>query len=611
MSTATILVIEDNALNLKLVRSLLILGGYQVLEAEDAEKGIELASHHLPDLILMDIQLPGMDGLEATRILKTREETQSIPVVALTAYAMTGDEIKAREAGCSGYITKPLNTRTFLETLKKYLNQYPAANAPVPRGADRRKSRILIVDDDPLNVKLLSAKLPADQFEPLPAFNGEEALHRTIEDNPDLILLDIMMPDMDGYEVSHRLKTNPATEGIPIILVTALDGSEDKIRGFEAGADEFLNKPVNDIELLTRINSLLRLRRYREQLLSRTQSEKGFSGDRALLDPAEAAVCPARILLVEDDDRDALMIRTMFAGEPCHIETVRSGEEALKQVQQEPFDLVLLDVLLPGWDGFEVCRQLKGHHQTKDLQIILITCLSDLDNKVRGVELGADDYLIKPVNSRELKARVKVLIKKKRYLDQRRNDCERAVNSAICDGLTGLNNQTYFKKFLDLEIIRSERQKYPIGLMIIDVDNFKRINDQLGHLAGDLILKELAQLIKNNVREIDLSARYGGDEFVVVLPYTDQAEAGQIVERLQDALVQWGTTKGSPLGREPITVSIGVASYPDHGVNAEELIQKADEALYRAKKEGKNRCCFLERFPVAGTREEEGPGVNR
>ena len=227
----------------------------------------------------------------------------------------------------------------------------------------------------------------------------------------------------------------------------------------------------------------------------------------------------------------------------------------------------------------------------------MITCLSDLDNKVRGVELGADDYLIKPINSRELKARVKVLIKKKSCLDQLRNDFERAVNSAIYDGLTGLHNQTYFKKFLELEIKRAERQRYPIGLMIIDVDNFKKINDHFGHLTGDLILKELAQLVKNNVREIDLSARYGGDEFVVVLPYTDQAEVRQIVERLQNALVQWGALADSPLGHEPITMSIGVAFYPDHGTTMEELIQKADGALYQAKKEGKNRCCFLERLP--------------
>jgi two-component system, cell cycle response regulator len=594
MSAATILVIEDNALNLKLVLGLLTLGGYQLLDAEDAERGIELASFHLPDLILMDIQLPGMDGLEATRFLKGQEKTRAIPIVALTAYAMAGDESKAREAGCCGYITKPINTRTFLEVVDTYLNQRSNANMPAVRRSDRHKNRILIVDNDPLNVKLLSAKLPADQFEILPAFSGKEALHRTMKDNPDLILLDIMMPEIDGYEVSHRLKTNPATESIPIILFTALDSSQDKVRGFESGADEFLNKPVNDIELLTRINSLLRLKHYRENLLSRAQSEKEVSAGQ-VSDPLEDALPPARILLVEDDERDALLIQSMFSREPYHLDTVRTGEEALVLVQKKRFDLILLDVLLPGWDGFEVCRQLKGLHQNKDMQIVLITCLADLDNKVRGVESGADDYLIKPVNSRELKARVKVLLKKKHCLDHLRHECERVVNSAICDGVTGLHNQTYFKKFLNLEIKRAERQKYPIGLMIIDVDDLNKINDRLGHATGDLLLRELAQLVKNNIREIDLPARCGGDEFGVVLPYADQLEAGQIVERLQNALVQWGAREGKPLGLEPITFRLGVASYPDDGTNAEELIQKADEALTRAKKEGKNRCSFPER----------------
>lgn len=595
MGASTILVIEDNELNLKLVRTLLDLEGYRVLEAEDAESGIRLASLHLPDLILMDIQLPGMDGLAATRILKDQEKTRAIPIVALTGFAMASDELKAREAGCDGYITKPINTRNFRETIAMHMNQRPVSNAPAAFESHRHKNRILIVDDDPLNVKLLSAKLPADQYEALPAFSGEEALRRTKEDNPDLILLDVMMPEMDGYEVSQLLKSNPATEGIPIILVTALDGSENKIRGFEAGADEFLNKPVNDVELLMRINSLLRLKCCREQLLSRTQSEKGFSAHPASATPEEETIHPARILLVEDDDKDTRIIQAMLAGEPYDVEHVKAGEEALAKLQKEQFDLVLLDIILPGLDGFEVCRQLKGLHQSQDLQIILITCLSDLDNKVRGVELGADDYLIKPVNSRELKARMKVLIKKRRHMDQLRNNCESAINSAICDGLTGLHNQTYFKKFLDLEIKRAGRQKYPIGLVIIDVDDFKKINDDMGHLTGDLMLKELARLIKNSIREIDLSARYGGDEFVVVLPYSDHSEARQMVDRLQGILVQWGNSAEKPPNCKPITLSIGVAFYPDHGASVDELIRRADEALYQAKSDGKNRCCFMEK----------------
>jgi two-component system cell cycle response regulator len=299
---------------------------------------------------------------------------------------------------------------------------------------------------------------------------------------------------------------------------------------------------------------------------------------------------------VEDDERDAVMIRNIFSGEPYEIERVESGEEALMRLGQEPFDLVLLDVLLPGLDGFDVCKHLKGLHQTRETQIVLITALSDLNNKLMGVESGADDYLIKPINGRELKVRVKVLLKKKRYLDQLCHKVEAAVHSSIHDGLTGLHNQTYFKKFLELEIKRAERQKYPIGLVIIDIDDFKKINDQLGHLTGDLIVRELAQLVKQSIREIDLSARYGGDEFAVVFPYASRGEVAQIVERLQNALAQWRSLAENPLGQEPLAVSfsMGVAFYPDQGATLAELIRKADEALYRAKKEGKNRCCFSE-----------------
>jgi two-component system cell cycle response regulator len=592
MDTSTILVVEDNSLNMKLFRSLLTMGGYQVMEAEDAEKGIILASLYLPDLILMDIQLPGIDGLEATRKIKKKPETQKIPVVALTSYAMPGDELKAREAGCSGYITKPINTRTFVESVRAYVNHPSPLGTRPGKEAFSLKKRILIVDDDPLNVKLLVSKLPGDQFEPVTAFSGQEALGKILKNPPDLILLDIMMPGMNGYEVSLWLKNNPATQDIPIILVTALDGVEDKIKGFEAGADEFLNKPVNTVELLARINSLLRLKGYREQLLSRTLAEKGFSIGQKSPDPSEEIWRLSKILLVEDNEKDARLIKEHFAGESYQMETVSNGEAALDLVKKEVFDLVLLDVMLPGVDGFEVCRQIKSLHQTQDLQVVLITCLPDLENRIKGVEQGTDDYLIKPINGRELKARVKVLLKKKQYIDKLRNNYERALGLAIYDGLTGLYNQTYFKNFLELEVKRAMRQRYSLGLMIMDIDDFKIINDRFGHLTGDLIIKNLAQLIKQNIREVDLSARYGGDEFVVVLPYTDQTETVKIIERLQLAVDQYRQSEEILLDQKPLTLSFGIALFSGQDTTMEELIRRADQALYRSKQEGKNRFNF-------------------
>jgi two-component system cell cycle response regulator len=337
MENSKILVVEDHPLNMKLVRSLLQLSGYNVLEADNAETAIQMSSSQQPDLILMDIQLPGMDGLEATRIIKSRKESENIPIIALTSYAMPGDEKKAREALCSGYITKPIDTRKFIETIQKFLKPVvKMTETETPKGPSS-KPRILIVDDDPLNIKLLKAKLPAGQFEIFSALNGQLAIQKVLIDIPDLILLDIMMPEMDGFAVSRWIKENPATKEIPIILITALDGLDDKIRGLEAGADEFLNKPVNTIELLARIKSLLRLKQYRERLSLRRQSEQSFFRSGRGRDKLEDILPPQKILLVDDNEKDLQILRYYFSDDSYNIEQVTTGEAALALIQKKTF----------------------------------------------------------------------------------------------------------------------------------------------------------------------------------------------------------------------------------------------------------------------------------
>jgi two-component system cell cycle response regulator len=239
--------------------------------------------------------------------------------------------------------------------------------------------------------------------------------------------------------------------------------------------------------------------------------------------------------------------------------------------------------------------------QTRDLQIILITCLTELENKIKGIELGADDYLIKPVNSRELKARVKVLLNKKRCLDELMENYENALDSSINDGLTGLYNQAYFKKFLEQELKRAARQNYPVSLIIVDIDNFKQINDSLGHLGGDEILSELGPVIKKNIREIDFSARYGGDEFALVLPYADQEETFQVAERLRKAIEVKSCDREGSISQVNLSVSMGIAFFPQQGTTPADLIRNADLALYEAKKEGKNRYCIYKGEPSPPT----------
>ncbi|MGD9098627.1 MAG: response regulator [Desulfobacterales bacterium] len=588
----TVLVIEDDPLNMKLMRGLLGLGGYRMLEAEEAETGLQMAAESRPDLILMDVNLPGLDGLSATRRLKDDPQLASIPVIALTGLAMEGDREKALEAGCMDHITKPINTRSFLDSLGTLLA--PACDRPAPEApprdvAQRQYSRILVVDDDPMNVKLLEGILKKEGYESIKAFGGEEALAMVRRDRPDLILLDVMMPGIDGYEVTRQLKSNPATAAIPVIMITALNGTEDKVRGLACGADEFLTKPVNAAELLARSKSMLRLKQYQDQLMLRTRSETAFGKGHGPLAPAPGTPHRQHVLLVEDNDKDLRLLSGQIEDGEYDLSVAHDGEAALQMILAGDVDLVLLDIFLPGMDGFEVCQRLKESAATRDIQVALITCLKDLEGKIKGMELGADDYLVKPVDGRELSVRIKALLAKKSYLDQLHAHYEQALSSAISDGLTGLYNQTYFKKYLELELKRSLRQNYPTSLLMLDLDDFKGLNDRFGHPAGDLVLQESARLIREAIREVDLAARYGGEEFAVVLPYSDAQGARVVAQRILDALraLDLENASGARLGA--ITASIGIAAGPDNARDARTLIQQADAMLYHAKQNGKNR----------------------
>jgi two-component system cell cycle response regulator len=585
MDRKTILIIEDNELNMKLFRSLLKMDSYVVLEALDAETGMDLAKKHRPDLILMDIQLPGMDGLAATRLLKQDAELRDVPVVALTSYAMEGDEEKATAAGCSGYITKPIDTRSFLDTVAGYVR--------FTRSLEKAgNKKILIVDDDPINVKLLVSMLSGNNYDMRRAYDGQEALDIIGSEHPDLILLDIMMPKIDGYRVLEILKSGAATRDIPVILITALNSVEDKVKGMDLGADEFLNKPVNRTELLARVKSLLRLKEYQEQLTTHAKTEQSFLTHAALGEGTADRDDTPRILLVEDNEKDASLIQNILGGKEYSITHTASGEDAMEIAQGSRVDLVLLDLLLPNMSGFEVCSRLKESEATKNIQVLMVTCLDDLASKIKGIDSGADDYLVKPVNRQELEVRVRSLIRKKEYLDRLSARYETALSAAITDKLTGLYNNTYFKHYLGLEMKRSRRQDQQLALIMIDVDNFKQFNDVHGHMAGDVVLQEIAALIKKSIRDIDFSARYGGEEFSVIIPNAHRKCASLVAERIRQAIAAHQFSLPGAQGSDTLTVSQGLAIFPEDALSMEDLIQKADLELYKAKHAGKN-CVFV------------------
>jgi two-component system cell cycle response regulator len=601
-----VLVIEDNPLNMKLVRQLITIGHYDVVEAFTAEDGISQARKIRPDLILMDIQLPDMDGLTAVKVIKDDPAISEIPIIALTAHAMRGDDLKARAAGCSDYLSKPIDTKLFFKTLQKYLDIEPQADRIITEDVAESKKAlcgptILVVDDDPLNVKLLAAKLGASGNRILTAYNGFEALEIIKTRTPDLILLDIMMPGMDGYEVIKRLKEQKDTKHIPIILITALESEEEKKKGFAAGADEFLNKPVNTTELETRVLSLLRMKKYQEQLSARIQAEKDVIGKAVCNDSNEESQMIPTVLVVEDNAKDAHIIEHYLNGMQLNLKIVRTGMEALDIIGNEKIDLVLLDIMLPDLDGMDICRKIKESEKTLSVQVVIVTSFDDMKMKIRGIEEGADDFLVKPLNPDEIRARVTALLRKKLFMDRLNQRANAALQAAINDELTGVHNHAYFKHILELEIKRSRRHENKMALLMLDVDNFKRFNDAYGHPAGDRALMALGSALKDNVRDVDVVARYGGEEFAVVLPYAGWSAGRQVAERLLETINKQKILIDSG-GKETagISISIGLAVFPDNGISAESIVNAADSALYDAKRKGKNRaCCADIKMPLA------------
>ena len=259
------MVVEDNERNVKLLRDLLDAHGYRTIEARSAEAAIALVPRERPELVLMDIQLPGMDGVAALRELRKLPETVAVPVIAVTAFAMKDDRERLLAAGFDGYVEKPIDVRALPEYVRSHLASTAAGAEPTTGRPVTRAPKILVVDDLPQNVKLLDAVLSARGYRVVSAASGEEALEAVAEEQPDLVLLDVVLPGMDGYEVCRRLRDRPTTRFLPVVMITA-HGDQEKPKAIEAGADDFLVKPYDQTELLARLRSLMRIKQYHDTI---------------------------------------------------------------------------------------------------------------------------------------------------------------------------------------------------------------------------------------------------------------------------------------------------------------------------------------------------------
>jgi len=445
-------------------------------------------------------------------------------------------------------------------------------------------ARILVVDDIATNVKLLEARLMAEYFQVLTATNGQDALEICKKGLCDLVLLDVMMPQMDGFEVCRQLKENPDTSFIPVVMVTALDLPEDRVKGLECGADDFLTKPVNDLTLITRVKSLVRLKSLTDELRLRARTSKDLDLDK-LLEKSP----PGRNLLVVDEVPSSYEKVVRVLAKQYNVTVVPDAQDALFRAAEEDFDTVIVSLALSSYDPLRFCSHLRSLERTRLLPILALADYQHEKKVIRALDLGVNDYIRRPIDPNELLARVQSQVKRKNYNTLLGESVEHSIEMSVRDALTGLHNRRYLDNHLGEMIKSATKQGKPMSLIICDIDHFKQVNDQHGHDVGDEVIQEFSERIRKNIRNVDLACRYGGEEFVVAMPDTDMALALVVAERLRNGVADHPFIVANGAKQLAVTVSVGVSTLQDGHDSRQDLVKRADVALYQAKTNGRNQ----------------------
>lgn len=449
-------------------------------------------------------------------------------------------------------------------------------------------ARILVVDDIPANVKLLEVRLLAEYFEVLTATNGPDAIETCENGKVDVVLLDVMMPHMDGFEVCRRLKSDPATSHIPVVMITALDQVSDRVRGLEAGADDFLTKPVNDLQLMTRVRSLVRLKMLTDELRLRASTTRNIGIEELLSRRQPSRETMAKVLLVDERPSSYERIRQMLR-QTAEIDLATDPHAGFFQAAEASYECIIVSTSLADFDPLRLCSQLRSLDRTRFVPIILLAEDGEEDRIIRGLDLGVNDFLVRPIDQQELIARLRTQVTRKRYNDHLRASVTQTIEMAVTDGLTGLHNRRYLDSHLQTLFDRAVTRRRSLSVMITDLDRFKNVNDTYGHDGGDEVLREFARRLRKNVRGIDLACRYGGEEFVVVMPDTDGPVAEKVAERIRAEIAGTPFAIGKDGETLEVTISIGVSTLRHGNDSVENLMKRADVALYEAKSGGRNR----------------------
>ena len=297
------------------------------------------------------------------------------------------------------------------------------------------------------------------------------------------------------------------------------------------------------------------------------------------------------MLLVDDRRSTYERVQSMLLT-GHEVKVVTNPQEALFVAADGDFELAMVSLALTNFDALRLCSQIRSLDRTRLLPILLIIDQDETARLLRALELGVNDYLVRPLDRQETLARVRTQIHRKRYTDFLRTNLQNTIEMAATDSLTGLYNRRYLMSHLGNFVDQSAERARPMAVLIVDIDFFKRVNDSHGHDAGDEVLREFSQRLRANVRGVDVIARLGGEEFVIAMPDTDLALAQGIAERLRQTVAGQSFSISGGHNSDDVTISIGIATFDRGDDTPDTLLKRADTALYRAKKDGRNRVVY-------------------
>lgn len=452
-------------------------------------------------------------------------------------------------------------------------------------------ARILVVDDLQVNRDFLQAKLEAQYFEVLCAGSGAEAVNLARDKRPDIVLLDVNMPDMDGFAVCRDIKAHPLTDAIPVVMITATGDRGARLRGLEVGADDFLVRPFPDVALYARVRNLVRLKLTMDELRDRNATLVELGVSNALATDQDQSLSGRVAVICEDEEAVADLVATLEARHKIDILALNGGSE-LNWARLENADVIVVDDTMTTVDPLRICARVRASDSVRSLPLLICGIPSEGQRLAKALELGVNDYAAQPLDLSEVELRLGMQIRRKRYADRLRNNVEQGLTMSLIDPLTQLYNRRYLERHLQALTERSHGEGRYLGLIACDLDHFKAINDRYGHAAGDQILQGVAALLRRCVRSVDLVSRTGGEEFSIVLPDTDIYGARAVAERIradmESTLHQVYDLDGE-LANVRVTASFGVVAARGDAVDGQVLLKQADRKLFQSKEGGRNQ----------------------